>query len=446
MLILEKHGRHIPTSFVDLSARVTVRSDFRRLFPHIVALKTQCESSHCLRATIHWIVGLGHSLTSLSLRLPPSATADVQTVALRAMRGRAPYLQRLEIDADLRGLTEGQALDLALQVVAFCDDLRSLTSLSLPVEVLETAWQVHSQAVSGLPLLQELELNTQTRTALSRRPPTRSGGFSSLHTLRIRGPMFQCADIVGATSRSIKRLDIRCDFLEETHAITGTLRAITNYFSASAPCVASRGRSPRGTHAIAPANLNALFSPHGIPSPVRLSDLTDVELTFTQGSLESAHLRTFAPLLSAHALRRLSIRYPYALSYSLDDLGDMLSSWHHIQSLSLNPRPSSGIGSLSTTPSIGVLSAAARCGPSLRDFHCLVEGFGSCRPLPEHTWAPSLLTLDMGHSLGTCRRFEVQEAAKYIRNLFRVVDVETEDCSDWVVDVAAAFRETSYIT
>ncbi|EKM59324.1 uncharacterized protein PHACADRAFT_181328 [Phanerochaete carnosa HHB-10118-sp] len=439
LLILEGHGQHIPTSFVYLSAQIAARNDFRQRFPHIVALRAQCETSHCLRGAIHWAVGLGPSLTTLSLRLPRSVTAEVQAVALRSIRGRVPYLQRLEIEMDLRGLSEGQALDLALQVVAFCDDLRSLTVLSLPVEVLETAWQVRGQAVSSLPLLRELSLSTQSRTALSRQPPVREGGFNNLHTLRIRAPLFQCADILGSTSKNLKRLDIQCDFLENAHIITGSLRTITNFCSTTISHSTFLELPSKKPHSMLPANMNALFSPRGIPSPVLLSNLTDIELTFTQGSPEGLRLCTFAPLLSAQALRRLSIRYPYALSYTADDLGDMLGSWHSIQSLYLNPRPSRGLISLSSTPSVGILSAVARCGPCLQNFCALVEGLGTCRPLPERTWAPSLQKLDLGHSLGTRQNEEVLVAAKYIRSLFHAVHIETEDCSDWVVDVAAAF-------
>lgn len=443
LLILEDHINYIPTSFVDLSARITARSDFRRLFPSIVALKGQCESAHCLRATLHWIVGFGHTLTSLSLRLPTTVAADVQTAALRTIRGKVPYLQRLNLETDLRGLTEGQALDLALQVVAFCDDLRSLTTLSLPVEVLETAWQVYGHGISGLPHLQELQLITRSRIALSRRPPTRSGGFNGLQSLRIRAPMFQCADIVGATNKNISRLDIRCDFLEHAHAITGTLRSITNFCSsASATPNTFSSTSWRRMHPMSPATLSALFSPHGIPAPVLVSNLTDVALIFMEGTPEGGRLTIFAPLLSACNMRRLSIRYPYALSYTPDDLGDMLGSWLNIESLHLNPRPTVGLGILSSLPPLAILSVVARCGPCLRDFRALLEGLGTERPLPERTWAPSLVKLDLGYSLGTRKEEDVLETAKYIRSLFRAVDIDPEDCSEWVVDVVTAFRQT----
>lgn len=444
LLILEDFERHLPISFVDLSRRVTAQSNLNHLLPHIVALDVQCESSHCLLAAVHWIVGLGPSLTSLSLRLPGGATGEVQASTLRAIRGRVPYLQHLEIEADLRGLTEGQALDLALQVVAFCDDLKGLMALSLPVEILEAAWQVHPQAVAGLPMLQELSLKTKSRTALSRRPPARAGGLNSLHTLRISAPMYQCADVVRTTSKNIKRLAIRSEFPEDAHVIAGTLRAITNFCSTTAPSNAFSGAPSSKAHAMSPANMNTLFSPRGIPTPVLLSSLTDIELTFLQGSPDGARLSTFAPLMSAHALCRLSIRHPYALSYTMDDLADMMGSWHSIQSLSLNPRPSSGVVNLSATPSLAVLSVVARCGPCLRDFHALLEGFGTSRPLPEHTWAPNLRTLDMGYSLGASRGEDMMETASYIRSLFRTVDIETEDCSDWVVKVAGVFGETTY--
>lgn len=123
----------------------------------------------------------------------------------------------------------------------------------------------------------------------------------------------------------------------------------------------------------------------------------------------------------------------------MQDFADMLSSWHSLRILSLNPRPPRGISNLSALPPLSILSVVAHSGPSLRELRVLLDGNTHRMPVPQHTWAPNYLRLDLGYSVGICGAEAVVEVVKYIRKLFTSTDFASDDCSAWVAKVAESF-------
>jgi hypothetical protein len=407
-----------------------------------VALHAQCESLHCLRTTAQWVIELGASLNSLQLRTNRMLSSEVLS-CLQVFRGRVPCLRALEVDIDLRTLTPGQALDLALEVVALCDSIQGLTDLSLPLDIMENAWQARPHAFSQLPMLHRLSLSSSTASSyLSSHFTLRTGGFHALHTLSVKASIERCADIVLATSRNVQRLHLRCGGLKSTYQAARALRDIAQFCSTpSIPSTFSPVLSA-GTYQMSPSNLNAFFFPQGVPQHVVLSNLTGIMLEFTDANPSTATTEMLVPLLSARGLQYLHIKHPYALTYTEDDLTDMLGSWHSIRSLSLNPQPSRDLFHVNSLPPLAILAVVARCGPSLKDFSAMVEGFGAFRPVPEHTWAPGLQRLDLGYSQGE-ESEDVVQVANYIHTLFPTVILSAEGCSTWVGHIASTLDTLS---
>lgn len=261
-----------------------------------------------------------------------------------------------------------------------------------------------------------------------------------MQTLRTRASFQHVVELVRAVSVAIKHLSIECDQLENANEATHAIRNIVNCINSLSPVPST---PVVGCHArpsnMSSANLNALFLPRGVPRAVLVSSLTVVDITIYAVTPDIAQSFTLVSLLSAPALQRLSVRYPYALSYTTDDVADMLGNWHSIRVLSLNPRPIRGVLNHSTLPPLAVLAIVARCGPCLREFNGLLDCNATDRPQPERTWSPSLHKLDLGQSLGPSGDEPVKQVAQYIRGLFPTVKLVAEDCSRFISDLGLVY-------
>ncbi|KIP12730.1 hypothetical protein PHLGIDRAFT_133950 [Phlebiopsis gigantea 11061_1 CR5-6] len=429
LLILEDCHQFLPGSFSD-SSRHLLRHDIRRLFPQIVALRAQAQTSPCMRATALWAVALGQSLTTLYLHASCDISADTWTAALSSIRGRFPCLQVLDIRVETQLMTPGQTLDLALHVVAFCDGLQSLTTLSVPADIVETAWQQRPHALSQLPMLQKLSLS-RTTSPHHPRHIFPVGGFSALRTLQIATPLAHSSQLVRAVGVAVPHLSLECDELQSGE---GAIQALTDIIQqlnllSNDRVVLAESCSSR-TANISSTDMNALFLPRGVPRPVLVSCLTELDINIRLASPNDALSFTLTPMSSAHSLQKLSIRYPYALSYTAEDVRDMLGSWPRMRCLSLNPRPPHGVLDLEQLPALSVLAAVAESGPCLRQFGALLDCSTRNPRQPQRTWSPSLQKLDLGHSLGFTETSPC--TAHYILSLFSLIELVTEDCSDFV--------------
>ena len=391
-----------------------------------------------MRATALWAVGLGHSLTTLYLHGSCDVSADTWIAVLSSVRGQLPSLEVLDIRPESQFTTPGQALDLALHAVAFCDSLQSLTALVIPVNIVETAWQQRPHALSQLPKLQKLSLSPSTSPHHPRHI-VRAGGFATLRSLQIAAPLAPSSELVRAIGVAVPHLSLECDELPSGQGASQALTDIIQHLNILSNARMDIAENYSGRTAnISSIDVDSLFLFRGVPRPVLVSCLTELDINIRVVSPSDLLSFTFRPLLSAHSLQQLSIRYPYALSYTTDDVADMLGSWHHIRCLSLNPRPPLGILDPVQLPSLSVLAVVAQSGPCLRQFSALLDCTTKDPYQPRYTWAPSLQKLDLGDSVGYIENST--HIAHYVRSLFPSLELVTEECSDFVLSMASAFN------
>ncbi len=448
LVFLEDEDRRYPRSFASLSRELNERHGLDPVLPSIVAMTATCVSTTGLQGAASWIQLHCRSLLCLRMVIGQDVSFDVVIPFLRVLTGKLLHLPSFKLEVSVAHLSRGKKLDVALAIKDLISSMHGLTHLFLPFEAIQPAWEESFNVMSTLPELGELALLSRLpvrlrHTSIESTHPTPSDGFKPLHTLKMFSPFSTCARIVRATSRSILRLELECEEIRDAAEMSCALRAITDF------CVAApnppRLNMPTRPFALTESALSAMFLPVGIPNRVLISTLTEVAISIIHGSMECTSWVDFRPLFSARGMKKFMIRYPYPLSYTRDDLLDILGSWPRVQSLCLNPRPSEGLSS-APLPPLDVLTAIACSAPCLEEFCAMLDGrIFSQNAVPPRTWAPNVRFLDLGFSIGSLKMADLVEGKKYIDTLFPGVQLHVEDCSEWVEKIGAAHGHGAYL-
>ncbi|PSR93725.1 hypothetical protein PHLCEN_2v4620 [Hermanssonia centrifuga] len=439
LVFLEDEDRRYPRSFASLSRELNERHGLDPVLPSIVAMTATCVSTTGFQGAASWIEVHCRSLLRLHMDIGQDVSFDVVIPFLRVLTGKLLHLPSFKLEVEVAHLSRGKKLDVALAIKNLISSMHGLTRLFLPFEAIQPAWEESFNVMSTLPELGELALLSRLpvrprHTSIESTHSTPSDGFKPLHTLKVFSPFSTCARIVRATSKSILRLELECEEIRDAAEMSCALRAITDF------CVAAH--PPRLNTLIRPcvlsqSALSAMFLPAGIPNRVLISTLTEVAINIIHGSMECTSWVDFRPLFSARGMKKFMIRYPYSLSYTRDDLLDILGSWPRVQSLCLNPRPSEGLSS-APLPPLDVLTAIACSAPCLEEFCAMLDGrIFSQNAVPPRTWAPNVRLLDLGFSVGSLMMADLVEGKKYIDTLFPGVQLHVEDCSEWTEQIGA---------
>ena len=314
-------------------------------------------------------------------------------------------LERLQLFVDFSTCNLASALVTSAHISSFCGKTPTLRSISICPEMLSRQLL---GALSTLPALVELTVAPWT-TSIPRTQfvdPTSPG--SSLRRLRVlklaaRVPF----DLVHAlpVSPQVPTLTMVLDSYGMPHEMLATMKIVPPY-----------------CQLLAHIDIDIK---HGGPNELSLTDLQ--------------------PFTSIKTIKAIKVSYLWPILFDQDDLKALFMSWPCLKTLVLNPRPSLGVPPSVILPPLDSLNVVATCGPSLELFAACIDAREPLRQVQAHNWAPSIMFLDFGLSLGPDAEDECLTLGKQISELFGRVNLPTDDCNPWVQNVKEVVNDSCSI-
>ncbi|KAI0700726.1 hypothetical protein BC835DRAFT_361028 [Cytidiella melzeri] len=446
--VLETRAKCFGAAFVDQCRQVAERPELQQSFASVVAFSASFESDIGFRSAWYLIPLLVLGLTDVRLQFGRHLSCTMLRSFFNFVSGqlegqtRFSRVRTMHIDIAIDHLDAGDRLNLVEAILKACRAAPFLQRLAVPVDVLAVAWDAFFTSVSYLPELSELAFYPGKLVVPfpvdGRR--TSYDKMEQLRTLSINAPLAFCANVVDALSSSLARLNLEFDGLRTRSEMTDAFTTIRS------SCVDHRGPvqllSPLADiSSPSPSAVSSMFRVRGLPAPVMVSSLTHLDIKVTRGKIDSTDLTA---LFTLRGMQSFSLSCPSPLLYGKETIADMLSCWPAIQSLSLNPRPSSGLG-LGLLPPLAILADVARCGQSLRKFCACLDGF-SMVDLADlnrlRSWHV-LRELNLGSSVGPMDGHHIEQTLDYILALFNsleMISVEDEGGEAWSTALAFSFK------
>lgn len=342
-------------------------------------------------------------------------------------------------DATLVKLDPAQRLDAILAILNVLSSFRRLQSLTMPIGVFTACPTVAIRTLSRLPELKALSF-IPGLLSVPPFPPCPLGPspyfevLQKLDALSIVSSLTICADAIQILAASPRKLTLECGEPGCEENMATSVQRIIEAMSHTP----SLHQALRIGHAPTPRGMGEVIFPTDVPQVVMTCIITELTLNFRGHSPPQVDLRS---LFSLAMLQVLSIAHPDPLSYDGHIIGDMLACMPRLYSLSLNPRPSNGLGPTSL-PLATILQDVARCAPLLKRFHALLDFF----VLPDSRLSLPVLShesvqyLDLGFSIGSMSEDDLPKAVDWLIPLFPKVEVERYGCGDWSAAFAHAHR------
>ncbi|KAH8094881.1 hypothetical protein BXZ70DRAFT_342107 [Cristinia sonorae] len=377
--------QHYDGSFAERLESARKRQEIQAFLWRITSMTVACESSGGLRGAVACIRACGR-LRTLRFDFPVEARPqDIQS-ALQLLQFGVP--QTLE-DLEIRMASYNtETVDvLASTWGDICSRAGSLTTLTVPLDILETAW-TRRYPLARLRGLRSLVITHRLSSRLFSHPAHDTMVLPGLHSLYIAGRPMECASVLRGLN-FLKTATLSCNL---------------------------------------PTNLGTALRSIVQTCP----QLCSVSLEFG-GTSDQRYEVDWTPLLQLRQIEEFLITYPYTLPFTDHDLRDMLTHWPGLRRLSLNPSPAH----LTPMPmlSISSLITVAQSGPRL--LH--LEAYMDCRA-PFNIQANDAiqswendLTLQLGSSAG-----DVQDIPMFVASILRLfpnIRLVNERCSAWAMQV-----------
>ncbi|KAI0089084.1 hypothetical protein BDY19DRAFT_993317 [Irpex rosettiformis] len=439
--------------FVECCKDLASRQVFGQAFTTVLALSASCQSECGIRGLWYLLPLLASGLVEIRLQfgsnIPFPLLLSFFNMLVAQLEGQTRFarVRLLDLTLNLHSFESGQRLTLSSVILRACSAARFTTFLAIPVDLLSVDWSTLFHTLSCLTELQELSFHPgklPIASPVAGRTTRTHDKLENLTKLAICASLATCVDVIEALHCPISTLWIECNSICTAADVSTTIRRIES------ACLLSQERSQQAlsplspTLNITPAAMNSPFRVISLPAVQWISSLTHLDVRLTGGNPGSAILEAFYPLCS---IKVFAISCPFPLTYDEHTITDLLSCWKDVEFLSLNPRPSRGLG-LGILPSATVLKDVARCGPHLREFRSCLDGFDLARG-PElgyvQTWE-SLRVLDLGYSIGPMDNNSLDKALDYVARLFPRLDsvsavAHDSDYEKWPTALAQAFRQ-----
>lgn len=457
--VQESTDNPFTASFVEHCQVLTNERILGHVFNTVTTFSAVCQTDYGIRALWHLLPLLMESVTELRLELGPHVSFSILLPFLcmlsnqfegqtREGQTRFARVRSLYIDTGIHRFEAGQRLSLSSAIMNVCSTARSIQFLAIPVDVLAVSWDSCFEVLLSLTGLEELSFYPGKLFASSSvvSHVRNSGeGLKQLKQLYICAPLELCANVVQALGCSLSVLRIECEGLATANSMANAFQKIQS------SCQQMQARPHQSLSSLSPlllaspAAMDSMFFIRGLPTVQLVSSLTHLDIKLTSGDSSQVKLEALYPLC---LMKTFTISCPLPLMYDRHQLTDLLSCWPQIECLSLNPRPSQGLG-IGVLPSAKVLRDVARCGSCLREFRACLDAFDlsmadELGASDTRTW-DSLRLLDLGYSIGPKDRNGVQRALSCILQLFpsldAIGDMPHESAADeWAMELARAFR------
>lgn len=413
----------------------------------VVTLGIVCESDCGLRSLWHLVPLLLQGLTTVHIKLGSHISAHIVKSFFEFLadqlegQSRFTRLINFHVDLEIDHLNAGDRLNLALAIIHACTTARLLRCLVVPIDLLSVAWDVFFDSITCLSELSELSLSPGKLELIPpvAGTPRARNKLEKLTLLSIDAPLELCADVVEALSCSLAKLRLVCNEVCAGTSMSDTFVRIRSHCLQSQAQVQSLSPLP-GIFSPSQSTISSMFHVRGLPMPVMVSSLTHVDIRITGGRSDMVDLRAFFALC---AMQKFSLVCPFVLLYDRDMIADMLACWPRVESVTLNPRPSNGLG-LGLLPPIRVLEDVARCGPSLYEFRACLDGFSLGEwPGSNLVQWEQLRKLDLGFSIGPVIQVHTERTLDYVLRLFPALDeltVTRQDGEQWPMALAREFQ------
>ncbi len=413
-----------------------------------------CQTDYGLRALWYLLPPLMDSVAELRLELGRQISFALLLPFLRMLtnqlEGQTQFarVRSLYIDVGIHRFEAGQRLSLSSAIMNVCSAARSIQFLAIPADVLAASWDSCFEVLYSLIGLEELSFypgKLFVSPSVVGHVRNSGEGLKLLKQLYICAPLDLCANVVQALGCSLSVLRVECEGLATANSMANAFQKIQS------SCQQMQARPHQSLSSLSPlllaspAAMDSMFFIRGLPTVQLVSSLTHLDIKLTSGDSSKVKLEALYPLC---LMRTFTISCPLPLMYDRDQLTDLLSCWPQIECLSLNPRPSQGLG-IGVLPSAKVLRDVARCGSCLREFRACLDAFDlsmadELGASDTRTW-DSLRLLDLGYSMGPKDHNGVQKALSCILQLFpsldAIGDMPHESVADeWSMELACAFR------
>ncbi|KAI0346832.1 hypothetical protein BDW22DRAFT_464375 [Trametopsis cervina] len=413
----------------------------------VVALTASCTSDSGIRSLWYMVQLLASGLTEIRLDIG----GNVPFALLRSFfvflgerirsQHRFSRVGLFHVNVKLDRLDAGERLNLCVAVLDAIKASHHLRSLALPLDLLAIAWDASFDAIFKLHTLTEIIFHPgvlHTPSPSSRSTVTSQQKLQQLEKLSIAAPLSFCADIVQTLSALFSTLRLECDELRGAADMEDAILRINN------ACLPTHSTPPLSPllELYSPTPFS-MFSVRGLHMPSLASSITHLNLLINKSGFEPVDLRALLPL---SGMETFTLSHPYPIFYDSQMISDLLTCWTRIRELSLNPRPSQGLG-FGVLPSLMILEDVARCGPSLHEFHALLDGYSFELPASaiRHSWQ-TLQVLDLGFSVGPTDEEHTRIVLDYLASLFPMdnLTLVTQSCNEWAVALAKASRRRAW--